>query len=75
VTQEVVQAPIKTLGMQLIERQLGRPLEEYLREQYLKRERTQREIAEDLGVDVGSVSRWMERLGIPSRRIGYRKAG
>lgn len=54
--------------MQLVEHRLGQPLEHYFREQYVDRRRSQAEIAADLDVDVGSVSRWMARLNIGARR-------
>lgn len=61
---------MKTAAMQLIEHRIGRPLAEFLTERYVTEGRSQREIAEELGVDVGSVSRWMARLRVPARAAG-----
>jgi uncharacterized protein YjcR len=62
-----------TLGMQLVETRIGRPIADYLRDAYLIRELPQAEIADELGVDVSTVSRWMARHGIQARVIGHRK--
>jgi hypothetical protein len=62
-----------TLGMQLIEIRIGRPIADYLRDAYLVRELPQVDIAAELGVDVSTVSRWMARHGIQARVIGHRK--
>ena len=61
---------VKTAAMQLIEHRIGRPLYEFFTERYTHQGLNQREIADELGVDIGSVSRWMARLRIPSRRAG-----
>lgn len=66
-------APAATLGMQLVETKIGRPVAEYLRDAYIVREMTQADIASDLGIDTATVSRWMARHGIPARVIGHRK--
>lgn len=59
--------------MQLIEHRIGQSLEGYFEREYVTRGRSQSDIAADLGVDVGSVSRWMARLGIAARRGRPRK--
>lgn len=56
--------------MRRVEARLGRPLSEYLTEQY--RVHTLGEIATELGVDAVTVSRWMDRLGIERRFQGQR---
>lgn len=60
--------------MQLIEQRLGRPLDEFLRERYDVDRRTTQEIADELGVTNGTISRWMAALGIEARLIGPRKS-
>lgn len=60
--------------MQLVEHRIGQPLEDYFQKEYVTRRRSQSEIAAELGVDVGSVSRWMARLGIAARLGRPRKA-
>jgi CRP-like cAMP-binding protein len=62
-----------TLGMQLVETRLGRPVAEVVRDAYLVRELPQADIAAELGVDAATVSRWMARFGIQARVIGHRK--
>lgn len=51
---------MKTRAMQLVELRLGIELEAYLREHYVTKGRLLRDIADDLGVDVGTVSRWKD---------------
>jgi len=60
--------------MQKVEMRLGRPLEEFLQERYIEQGRTQREIAEELGVDDSTINRWMQALDIEARFPGPRKA-
>jgi DNA-binding MarR family transcriptional regulator len=55
--------------MQLVELRLGRPLEDVIREVY-ESGGMQRDVAEVLGIDVSTVSRWMRELGIAARRRG-----
>lgn len=69
----MTEANTSTLGIQLAEARLGRPIGEYLREAYVVAERPQADIAADLGVDPATVSRWMKRCGIQTRVIGHRK--
>lgn len=57
----------KTRAMGNVERQHGIELRAYLTEQYHGRNRRLADIGADLGVDTGTVSRWMDRLGIPRR--------
>lgn len=58
----------KTRAMELAEFQHGIELGAYLTEEYHGKNRRLADIAADLDVDTGTVSRWMDRLGI-SRRI------
>jgi len=53
--------------MELVEHQHGIELEAYLREQYHDRGLRLADIGDALGVDTGTVSRWMDRLGIDRR--------
>lgn len=57
----------KTRAMQLVELERGIELTAYLREQYHKNGLRLTDIADALGVDTGTVSRWMVTLGIPRR--------
>jgi DNA-binding MarR family transcriptional regulator len=54
--------------MQLVEIQLGIDLAAYLQEHYVNRRRLLKDIAADLKVDIGTVSRWKDhfRLERPS---------
>jgi transcriptional regulator with XRE-family HTH domain len=66
-----MQTPIfKSRAMLRTERRIGRPLEVFLAERY--RERTQEQLAEELGVSTASVSRWMRELDIEARSPGQR---
>lgn len=55
-------SPVKTRAMQLVEFRLGIDLPEYLNEHYVEQGRLLRDIAEDLGVDIGTVSRWKDHF-------------
>lgn len=59
--------------MQAIEQRLERPLDEWLREEYVDKGRTTIDLAEELGVNTGSISRWLAHFGIPARLYGPRK--
>lgn len=59
--------------MQLVEQQIGKPLEVYLEDKYHGEGWTTLQIAQDLGVNNGTVSRWMAALGIEARYLGPRK--
>lgn len=63
----VVQPPRKTRLMKRLEEQYGQPIERLLRDWYLNRGWTLEEIGEELGLDHSTISRWMDRLGIPKR--------
>lgn len=71
-TQEAV--PIKTRGMQLMERQLGEPIEVYLRRRYIEEGSTTEEVGTELGLNAATVSRWLAQLGIQARLPGQRVA-
>lgn len=60
----------KTRAMVRIERRVGRPIEDYLDEQY--RSRTQQQIADELGVSQAAVGAWLVQCGIEPRLQGQR---
>lgn len=60
-----------TRGMRQIEARIGRPLSEYLAEAYNVRRLSMVRIGAELGVDKGTVSRWMAAVGIEPRHVGY----
>jgi hypothetical protein len=57
----------KTAAMRLVELQHGVELEEYLTRRYHGEGVRLADIATDLGLDQGTISRWMDRLGIDRR--------
>lgn len=61
--------------MQVIEAERGRPIEQILHELYVEQRLSQKEIAAELAIDEGNVSRWMDRLGIQKRRFRRRLVG
>jgi DNA-binding MarR family transcriptional regulator len=73
-TQTSVPGLALTRGMRRLQERRGIDLEEYLRREYEERKRTQTEIAEELGVDNATVSRWMARLGIETRLFASERA-
>jgi len=64
---------LRTKAMQVIEQKLGEPLEVFLRRRYQVDERTTVEIALELDVNPGTVSRWMAHFDIPARLTGSRR--
>ena len=60
--------------MRRIETRRGIDLEVFLRERYEVHGRTQQEIADELQIDVATVSRWMSRLGIETRLFASERA-
>lgn len=62
----------KTPAMQELEAIHGKPLDRLIRERYEAGD-TQRQIAEFLGVNVATVSRYMRSLNLPARRFGWRR--
>lgn len=54
----------KTRGQQLMEQQIGEPIEVALQRLYVKEKRDQREIAEMWGLDRATVSRWLRDFNI-----------
>lgn len=48
--------------MQLVELQRGIDLQTYLADEYVTKGRLLKDIASDLGVDIGTVSRWKDHF-------------
>lgn len=64
----------KTRGMLLLEIRIGEPVENYLSRRYLHDGVTTQAIADELGLNNGTISRWMAQLGIEARYMGRRGA-
>lgn len=62
----------KTRPMTQVERRIGRPLEDAIRELYIDRGMTQAQVAHEIGVEASTISRWMKDLGIEARFPGSR---
>lgn len=73
-TQSSVSPTGLSRGMRRLEGRLGIDLHERIRERYVVEGKTQQQIADELGVDVATVSRWMARLGIETRLFASEKA-
>jgi transposase-like protein len=61
--------------MRQVEERIGQPLKLYLHTAYIVRERSMVQIADEIGVDKGTVSRWMRQFGITPRYVGYAGKG
>ena len=70
---ETIRPTYKTRAMQAVEAEHGEPIDTLLRRLYLTDCRTQPEIAELLGLDQGTVSRWMRECGIAVPVLGPRR--
>lgn len=64
---------LKTRAMQVVEIAHGEPIDSLLRRLYLTDCLTQAEIAERLGLNQGTVSRWMREVGIEVPVLGPRR--
>ena len=64
---------LKTRAMQVVEIDHGEPIDDLLRRLYLTECLTQAEVAERLGLDQGTVSRWMREFGIDVPVLGPRR--
>jgi hypothetical protein len=69
-TIQVSRTLIRTREMQVLEATHGKPINELLTELYVTRGLTVDAVGAALGVTKGTVSRWLERCGIPARRQG-----
>lgn len=64
--------PAATPGMRQVEERIGQPLPIYLQDAYNDRGLSMVQIGREIGVDKGTVSRWMRQLGIRGiRYVGY----
>lgn len=61
---------ILTQHQQRIARQRGRPLSDDLRDLYEVRGLTLQQVADELGVRVGTVRQWLAQFGIETRAPG-----
>ena len=52
-----------------IEREYGKPIQELLREMYVEKGMTMREIAEVLDVNIRTIQRWSKECGIQARKM------
>lgn len=55
----------KTTLMKLLEARQGQPIDQLLSRLHTEQGMTLGQIAEFLDIDIATVSRWMERMGIP----------
>jgi CRP-like cAMP-binding protein len=60
--------PIKTKGMQIVEHEIGEPIEIALHRLYVLEGLDQKAIADKWGLDRATVSRWMRDFRINTRR-------
>jgi len=65
-------AHLKTRGMLVMEHRLGEPIEVYLRRRYVVDGQTTIQIGQELGLNNGTVSKWLRDLGIEARLTGQR---
>jgi transposase len=63
---------LKTRSMQVMEARLGEPLDVVIARLYHEQGMTLAQVAERLGVTIGTVSRWMTALGLEARFPGQR---
>lgn len=61
-----------TGSMETVERRLGQPLGEWLRERYLSDGQTTTQIAAELGLHNVTISRWLRWFGVEVRFPGQR---
>lgn len=54
-----------------IEREYGKPIDEILREMYVDKEMTMKDIASALDVNLRTVQRWVKECGIKARKMTW----
>ena len=69
-TIQVSRTLIRTREMQVLEAAHGQPIDAILRDLYVRQGLTVDAVGDALGVTKGTISRWLERCGIPARRQG-----
>jgi transposase len=69
-TIQVSRTLIRTREMQVLEAAHGKPINELLADLYVRQGLTVDAVGAALGVTKGTISRWLERCGIPARRQG-----
>ena len=67
--------PQMTRGMRQVEATVGQPLRPYLVDRYVVQGHSMAQIARDLNLNKGTLSRWFAQLGIPPRYVGYNGRG
>jgi transposase-like protein len=55
--------------MQIVEHRIGLPIDQALRDMYLRDQMTLEEIAREFGITKGTVSRWLAHFNIPTRYL------
>lgn len=56
--------------MQLLEAKHGKSMDQLLRDLYVTQGMRIEDVATELGQTKGTISRWLERFGIPARKRG-----
>ena len=59
---------VKSHAQQVIEQQIGEPIEVALERLYVEREMTQAQVASALGVSRQTVIKWLQDFGVETRR-------
>ena len=54
-----------------LEKHYRKPIREILRELYIDKGMTMKEVSEELCVSIGTISRWLKRYNIPARKITF----
>lgn len=67
-----IPAHLKTKAMLVIEHRLGEPIEAYLHRRYILDGLTTVQIGDELGLNNGTVSKWLGFAGIEARFPGQR---
>lgn len=68
------QVVVLTKAQQLLQHRLGESLPTFLERRYITEGKTLAEVAVELGVTPGAISRWLWQFGIVARPSGQRPA-